>query len=121
MFVDIWATWCGPCKAEFAYRNELASILQSKNIGMLYLSIDKQEKDTQWKEMMKFYNLEGYHVRAGEELVSDLRRIYNQKGMIAIPWYLIIDENGTIVVEHAKSPSQIKELEKQLNEHLHWR
>ena len=64
--------------------------------------------------MIKYYKLEGYHIRANEKFGSDLREIFNQNGRISIPWYLLVDENGEIVVEHAKRPSQLKELEKEI-------
>ena len=51
-------------------------------------------------------------MRANKEFKEDLRNIL---GRFGTPRYLIIDENGNIIEEHAKPPSQIKEFEKQLN------
>jgi len=114
VYIDIWATWCHSCREEFAYRKELSKLLEAKGVTMLYISVDQDDKEKQWKDVSKFYNLEGYHIRANKNLDADLRKIYNQHGSIAIPWYILIDENGNILKEHAKSPAELQGLEKEL-------
>ncbi|MGV8093154.1 MAG: TlpA family protein disulfide reductase [Mangrovibacterium sp.] len=116
IYVDVWATWCGPCKAEFEYKKELKRLLQRYDIPILYISIDRDRDSLQWKNMIKFYNLEGYHVRANEELNAELRKIFDRNGSLSIPWYILIDNNGKILRKHASRPSQINELEKEINE-----
>ncbi len=116
IYIDVWATWCGPCKAEFEYKEELKNLLQKNDIQILYISIDREQDSVQWKNMIKFYNLEGYHVRANKELGAELRKIFDRDGAIGIPWYILIDNNGNIIKKHATHPSQIKELEKEISE-----
>jgi len=115
IYIDVWATWCGPCKAEFKYKTALKKLLKSKGIELLYLSIDKKEKENHWKEMISFYNLEGLHLRVNPKLEKDLLLIFDSNGSIRIPWYLLIDAQGNIVKKHAKRPSQLKELESEIN------
>lgn len=117
VYVDVWATWCGPCKKEFEHKAQLKKLLASKNMEILYISIDRDENESQWKDMIKFYGLEGYHVRANQELNEDLRKIFNRNGSISIPWYLIIDANGNVIEKHASRPSQLNELENELIKH----
>lgn len=113
-YVDIWATWCSPCKAEFKDNAKLYELLKSKNISMVYISIDKESRENRWKEMIHFYNLEGFHIRANEKLDADLRTLYGNESM-GIPWHFLTDENGNIVKKFLSGPSEIENLKKQLN------
>lgn len=115
IYVDVWATWCGPCKAEFAHKEKLKTLLQKNGIHMLYISIDRDRDSIQWKNMIKFYNLEGFHVRANKELDTELRKIFDKGGSMSIPWYILMDSDGNILKKDASRPSQIDELEKEIN------
>ena len=115
VYVDIWATWCGPCKKEFEYNTELYELLENKDTAMFYISVDKDDRTEKWMEMMKYYQLEGYHIRANKKLYDDLRRLRGED-TFAIPWHILTDGNGTIIQKYASSPSKIETLEKQLQE-----
>lgn len=115
VYVDVWATWCGPCKDEFAYEDMLHQLLVEKGYKMLYLSVDEERDGQKWQEMVAFYNLRGEHVRASEILTENLRELYGQNGAVAIPWNMIIDESGNIVNLHAPHPSDTEELCKALD------
>jgi thiol-disulfide isomerase/thioredoxin len=117
VFVDIWATWCGPCKVEFEYGEELEKFLKSKHAEIIYISIDKDSADQQWKEMIKFYNLRGNHIRTNAALGKDLINKLSGGKSYPIPRYLIL-KDGKLVVPDALRPSDKSKLYDQIAEYL---
>ncbi|RYG09213.1 MAG: redoxin domain-containing protein [Chitinophagaceae bacterium] len=117
VFVDLWATWCGPCKAEFEYGEELEKFLKSKNGEMLYVSMDNDKADQQWKDMIKFYKLAGHHIRVNPTLLQNLMdKLWDGTGY-SIPRYLIL-KDGKLVNDKALRPSDKKLLYDQIATYL---
>lgn len=73
IFIDGWATYCGPCIKEFKNSKDLHSFLKSKNIESLYISVDQDVSSERWKKMIADYGLNGYHLFASDKL----RDIFN--------------------------------------------
>jgi thiol-disulfide isomerase/thioredoxin len=115
VYVDVWATWCSPCKDEFKYNKELYELLKTKNITMLYLSVDKDNKHEAWKDMIKYYELEGYHIRINEKFYNELMDIRGRENAFYIPWHFTTDGEGKIIDINASGPSDILKLKKQLS------
>ena len=108
VYVDIWATWCAPCRMEFARAEKLRKILDSLNIEMLYISIDEESHEKTWEDLIKYFNLEGYHIRANSSLCKDLEKVQNSGKGFYIPWHIMFDEKGNTIA----IPSEIAELYK---------
>jgi thiol-disulfide isomerase/thioredoxin len=110
IYIDVWATWCAPCIREFAHNEALKKVLAENDIQQLYISIDSNDADQKWKNAIKFHHLTGTHIRANKEFDQELRIWYSKNAenpYISIPWYMLIDENGNIMEERAKRPSQL--------------
>jgi thiol-disulfide isomerase/thioredoxin len=97
--LDIWATWCGPCKKEAPYFKELAEKFTNENLAFVSLSIDEKKND--WK-MQTLGNgskvLQLWATNAGEELAKN----YNVE---FIPRFILIDDKGRIVNAQMPKPS----------------
>jgi thiol-disulfide isomerase/thioredoxin len=106
LFIDLWATWCAPCKEEFKYYNsDLIRFMKARKIELIYLSIDNEKQRTKWEKMISSINLKGYHVLAGPKLQASIREIIYNDGMMAIPRYILVDEQGKIRSIDFKRPS----------------
>ncbi|HEU4553402.1 MAG TPA: TlpA disulfide reductase family protein [Chitinophaga sp.] len=113
-YVDVWSTFCGPCKEEFKYNPQLTAMLGKNNVKVLYISLDREQEDEDWKNMIRYYRLPGFHLRANDALKNDIFRKLGRHGTLTIPRYLIIS-NGEIVNADAARPSSIEKLQKQID------
>jgi thiol-disulfide isomerase/thioredoxin len=106
LFVDLWASWCIPCKQEFKYNNKIDSVLEKYKIKKLYISIDMPATQKNALGNIYTFNLRGNHLFASEKLVSDLmKRFYDGKLDMEIPRYLIFNSKGVVINPDAPRPS----------------
>jgi thiol-disulfide isomerase/thioredoxin len=114
VYVDVWATWCGPCKREIPHLKELDAAYENKDINFVSLSIDKQEDKEKWLKMVQDENLQGIQILADNDWNSDFVKAYNITG---IPRFILIDKEGNILDADAPRPSdpRLKEVLNSLN------
>lgn len=110
IYIDIWATWCSPCKMEFQYKEKVDSLAYQFGVTTIYISIDKEVFAQKWQSDIENFGLKGYHLLANEKLIIDIQeKIYNNN-VIEIPRYVFIDANGKTINSNAPRPSNSKEL-----------
>ena len=103
VYIDVWATWCGPCKVQIPYLKEIEEKYKGKDITFVGLSIDTQENKSKWLQMVKERGLGGYQVLADNDWKSDFIKGYFITG---IPRFILIDPKGNIVSADAPRPSE---------------
>jgi len=105
VYVDVWATWCGPCKREIPFLQKVEKQYHGKNIEFVSLSVDKLGDHDKWKRMVEEMHLGGIQLFADKSWDSDFVKDYLIKG---IPRFILIDTNGNIVNSNAPRPSDTK-------------
>jgi len=102
VYVDVWATWCGPCKREIPFLKEVEKAYHTKNIEFVSISIDTAKDHDKWKQMVEEKELGGVQLFADSDWKSQFVQDYAIKG---IPRFLLIDPQGNIVSPDAPRPS----------------
>jgi thiol-disulfide isomerase/thioredoxin len=102
VYIDVWATWCGPCRGEIPSLKQVENKYKNMNITFVGLSIDKKTDTDKWKKFVLDNDLEGKQIIADNEWSSDFTKKYN---VTSIPRFILIDPNGNIVSSNADRPS----------------
>ena len=86
--IDIWATWCGPCRAGHQAMKPMKEEMKGKNIQFVYITSPTSPLNT-WQEMIK--EIDGDHYYLTKEQYSYILDKYESEG---IPTYAIYDTKG---------------------------
>lgn len=105
VYIDVWATWCGPCKAEIPFLKEVEEKYHGKNIEFVSISIDKSDDHDKWKKMIEEKEMGGMQLFADNDWKSKFVEDYLIKG---IPRFILIDTEGNIISSNAPRPSDSK-------------
>lgn len=111
VYIDLWATWCAPCRAEIPYLQKIEEKYHGKNIEFVSISIDKAKDNEKWKKFVTDKKLGGIQLFADKDWESEFVTNY---GVTGIPRFILVDPNGNIVNSDAARPSA-PELQAQLD------
>ena len=102
VYIDLWATWCGPCRAEIPFLQKLEEKYHGKNIVFVSVSIDKAKDNEKWKKFVLDKKLGGIQLFADKDWESDFVKAY---GVTGIPRFILIDPKGNVVDADVSRPS----------------
>ena len=94
IYLDIWGTWCGPCKRNLKESWKVKEALKDYDIVYLYLA--NRSSDESWKNVIKEYNLTGpncVHYNLPEDQQA---AVEHYVGISGYPTYKLIDKQGNI-------------------------
>lgn len=112
VYIDIWASWCGPCRREIPYLKELEKKFEGKPITFVSISCDNDAEA--WRKAMEEENVSGIQLYMNHDLA--FAKAYIVSG---IPRFILLDKEGCIVDAHMTNPSNpntVKTLQRVLGE-----
>jgi thiol-disulfide isomerase/thioredoxin len=112
--IDVWATWCGPCKGEMPFMKEIEEEYKNNNeIVFMAISVDKAKDKQKWVDYIRKENLRGVH------LLDNVGLAFANKHQInAIPRFMLIDKRGNWVEVRCPRPSSKVDLKRYLDKAL---
>ncbi|MEP2023722.1 MAG: TlpA disulfide reductase family protein [Reichenbachiella sp.] len=105
LYIDVWATWCGPCLREIPSLKSLENDYHDAPIEFVSISIDVQKDFEKWQQMVADKELQGIQLFADNDWKSEFVKAYAIDG---IPRFIIIDPEGNILDPNASRPSDPK-------------
>lgn len=117
VLIDMWATYCAPCKKEFLHKEKLYKWLDERGIRLLYVSVDFPNNSKRWESDVKRYGLKGYHYFITSKADDKLSSLLG--GSLTIPRYLLFDAKGNLLSNDLPRPSSGEKLYKTIEELLH--
>lgn len=100
LVVDVWATWCGPCKQEDPFFQRYADMYSSDKMAFVALSIDDGDNVSRWQ-----YEAGAKSKRVVQLRASDKMAFMGKYGIESIPRYMLIDPEGRFVATSLPRPS----------------
>lgn len=104
VYIDFWASWCGPCKESFPWMNDLQAKLGPKGLQVVGINVDSKQEDAQ-----KFLSQVPAKFTVAFDAKGDFPKQYGIKGM---PSSVLVGPDGKVIWAHTGfKGGEAKELE----------
>lgn len=109
VFLDFWASWCGPCREEFPFIKKAYAKYKGKNFEVIGVSTDKNHKA--WIKAISDLELPWQLLidNPGDKAIA-----LSKYAVSVLPTSFLIDPNGKIVAKDLRGEQLEKELDKLL-------
>ena len=106
VYIDVWATWCKPCKVEHTFLKQLEEHF-SYNNKLQIISISTDREYDKWEKYITKNSIKGVQLYSGSN--SDFVKFYD---IGALPRFIFLDKEGKVISPDEIRPSNSKTLEK---------
>ena len=93
VYVDFWASWCGPCRQSFPWMNEMQARYGAKGLQVIGVNLDAKAADAH-----QFLAENPAQFLIAFDAAGTTPRAYGIKGM---PSSVLVGPDGTVLFEHA--------------------
>lgn len=112
-YVNIWATWCGPCIANFPQLNQMISTYSESEVRFINICISSRKDH--WKNLVNKHKLRGTNLFAEGNWSQKVNDVF---GINGIPHYLIVNRNILVLNDAWKAPEATKTLDSLITSNL---
>jgi len=112
VFVDFWATWCGPCRSGIERIKPLKEEMAGKDIVFLYITGPSSPEGT-WNNMIP--DIKGEHYRVNADEWNTICGKFNISG---IPHYVLVDKEGVVAKNNGMPSYDLNAMKKVFEEFM---